>query len=430
MKTILLQTQNSKRILNKLVYLILFTNLFLSLYPCHLMAMEKQSVLVAPPNDDCSSVTPTEMSIGETAVFNGTTVGATTSSAELQSLIGFHPDLYTVWEAITLTDELSKVTVDLCGTTENLFDHGIVGYFTDCSLADSSFQYASNMEWCSEESVFFTYYHYYLPAGTYYFPIIGGPETSGNYVFTVNVLPVTPLPDSCEDNYNSEFEYTYPIEDILIASDLHGGNNGFLVYGIDLLGNYTSINIGLYNDDQRKPGSLLQEIEFTLVEQTLFYDSNNDNYDVYKYSYGFNSPISIESNSTYWLVYDYDGSFSVNFRIPIGYADVAIDPLHPNVWFHSFGEVSYSLHCDTLSVPDFDNNEVKISPNPVKDILTIHSLEKIKNVSIFSITGELLKSNISIQNEQLDVRWLTPGNYLLQFDLNDNSTKSLKFIKK
>ena len=54
----------------------------------------------------------------------------------------------------------------------------------------------------------------------------------------------------------------------------------------------------------------------------------------------------------------------------------------------------------------------KIFPNPVKDVLRIESIENA-NISIYTIEGKLIKRT-RLQNNEIDMRDLSAGNYLLK----------------
>ncbi|RZN81367.1 MAG: PKD domain-containing protein [Winogradskyella sp.] len=76
-----------------------------------------------------------------------------------------------------------------------------------------------------------------------------------------------------------------------------------------------------------------------------------------------------------------------------------------------------------------DQNEVsifKIYPNPVGKMLYIDKLNKIENISIYSISGqELLTTKVSQSNNSIDVSSLSSGLHFLKF-----KNQTLKFIKK
>jgi hypothetical protein len=84
-----------------------------------------------------------------------------------------------------------------------------------------------------------------------------------------------------------------------------------------------------------------------------------------------------------------------------------------------------------LSVNDTKDNEAKasvmISPNPTSDILNIKTESKINAVSVVDMTGR--KVNVKLQGNQVDVRELPVGNYLINIETKDGVSTE-KFIKK
>ena len=68
-------------------------------------------------------------------------------------------------------------------------------------------------------------------------------------------------------------------------------------------------------------------------------------------------------------------------QIDAGFTPPTID------WFKD-NSTSYSSNCSSLSVNDFNfKNEIKIYPNPVKDILYIESNQQIKAVEVYTLLG-------------------------------------------
>ena len=73
-------------------------------------------------------------------------------------------------------------------------------------------------------------------------------------------------------------------------------------------------------------------------------------------------------------------------------------------------------------------NEIKIHPNPTKDILYINSNNIIEEIIILSIDGRVIK-HIKDVTKQLDVSFLSSGIYFLNVYTN-TTKKILKFIKR
>ena len=89
-------------------------------------------------------------------------------------------------------------------------------------------------------------------------------------------------------------------------------------------------------------------------------------------------------------------------------------------------------HIVEVGVEQTLNNKVfSVYPNPVQDVLSIKSIEKIKNVKIYSITGALhnvidMKSHVG---NDIDVSYLTTGIYILKVNFVKGGTFSAKITK-
>ncbi len=83
----------------------------------------------------------------------------------------------------------------------------------------------------------------------------------------------------------------------------------------------------------------------------------------------------------------------------------------------------------SLNINEFAENEYQIYPNPVKDILTINSKEQsIGSFKIYNVIGQVVQSNYSIDENKINISYLTSGVYFLKFISNQESI-TIKFIK-
>jgi hypothetical protein len=99
----------------------------------------------------------------------------------------------------------------------------------------------------------------------------------------------------------------------------------------------------------------------------------------------------------------------------------------------------YSLDVDNLKVSSAslavsETNrtaiDLKISPNPVSDILNISSKENITDIMIHDTSGKLMKTDNSNSKNQVSVRHLKTGIYFITVKYSDGTSTSSKFIKK
>lgn len=83
-----------------------------------------------------------------------------------------------------------------------------------------------------------------------------------------------------------------------------------------------------------------------------------------------------------------------------------------------------------LGIEDIFVDTFSVSPNPVKDIITINSSTGFDTVKVFNQLGQLvIKSNSKLMDGgRLDLSPLNPGMYLMQIR-SDNKSKTVKIIK-
>ena len=81
-----------------------------------------------------------------------------------------------------------------------------------------------------------------------------------------------------------------------------------------------------------------------------------------------------------------------------------------------------------LSTDNFDFSQLKVYPNPAKDIITINSKQAINNITIHNIMGQKVKSYKSLTNNQIDVSTYPSGFYIMNARIN-GTTQSIKFLK-
>jgi hypothetical protein len=81
----------------------------------------------------------------------------------------------------------------------------------------------------------------------------------------------------------------------------------------------------------------------------------------------------------------------------------------------------------TLATAEVRKIEFSIYPNPVTDILTVKTQEKILNVSVYDASGKSV--NVQFNNNQINVSMLPNGVYILKA-VTDKATYQQKLIKK
>ncbi|MBL8011534.1 MAG: T9SS type A sorting domain-containing protein [Flavobacteriales bacterium] len=141
----------------------------------------------APVNDVCTGATVVALSPGVPAVRNGDSSGSTDE-------VGF--GAAQVWEAFSLS-QCMDVTVDLCGTTP-AFPNSFINLVIGCPITNIVNTGVFEFVTCGDGNVTIVFPN--LPQGTYYFPVINEPGSSGPYTLTFTGQTCTtppPANDEC-----------------------------------------------------------------------------------------------------------------------------------------------------------------------------------------------------------------------------------------
>ncbi|WP_082482475.1 BspA family leucine-rich repeat surface protein [Chryseobacterium sp. Leaf394] len=157
-----------------------------------------------------------------------------------------------------------------------------------------------------------------------------------------------------------------------------------------------------------------------LFGQGMFFNSglNCQNYDSTIYGWSLNpaTPNNISLQSASPLTYTHPAAVAARNYL-----------INTKGW--TFIGDSYNANCESdLSTSEVAlASEISIYPNPVSDFIYIKNLKDIDSYKIFDTSGRIVLQG-SFNEDKIDVRNLTKGNYLLQFKTK-NDMKNLKFIK-
>lgn len=83
-----------------------------------------------------------------------------------------------------------------------------------------------------------------------------------------------------------------------------------------------------------------------------------------------------------------------------------------------------------LSTEEFDQQKIKVYPNPVTDLLNFTATGTIRKVSFYDTAGRLVKTAAADGKNSIDVSALEKGTYVVEYELTDGSTSYDKIIKK
>jgi hypothetical protein len=139
-----------------------------------------------PANDQCTGATPEALTAGGSLTWSGDNTGALDTEA-----IGT-PN---VWHAFTTT-ECTNVTIAYCGMA---VPFGNVGarLYVDCPYTSFIGFSSGNFDDCGDGNA--TVYFDGVPAGTYYYAVLGGTDATGAYTISVTAEACAPPPanDAC-----------------------------------------------------------------------------------------------------------------------------------------------------------------------------------------------------------------------------------------
>ncbi|WP_300668825.1 FG-GAP-like repeat-containing protein [Soonwooa sp.] len=94
---------------------------------------------------------------------------------------------------------------------------------------------------------------------------------------------------------------------------------------------------------------------------------------------------------------------------------------------NQFSNQSEVKKISNLATHESNVEALNIYPNPVKSTLNIDSNKKIKSISVYDISGKLLKTYSA--SAQLDLSSLSRGSFLLTIHFSDSSVANKKIIK-
>lgn len=119
---------------------------------------------------------------------------------------------------------------------------------------------------------------------------------------------------------------------------------------------------------------------------------------------------------------------SSTFRLGGNQAIVEFDDLQVYNYELSASQVGEVFNNNTLSSPDFYQNNLKVSlyPNPVKDILNIDTETEIKSVEIYNLQGQKIKIALS---KQVNVSDLSSGVYMIRIEDTNNGIETKRIVK-
>lgn len=103
---------------------------------------------------------------------------------------------------------------------------------------------------------------------------------------------------------------------------------------------------------------------------------------------------------------------------------------YPNWTAHSYNGAAFTIEGSALLGTNeivFDSTDIKVFPNPTSNYVNINSKDKIKQISLYDITGK--KILITLNNNSIDLKELPEGSYFLSVE-TAKGTAVKKIIKR
>jgi len=171
----------------------------------------------APPNDNCSDVTPVTLTTGVTTTFTGNNTFSTGDCSSLD--VGATE----AWEAFTITEK-SDVTIDYCGTSP-AFELVYIVLADQCPCGEMTYAISTDWDACGDGNI--TMYFSGLEPGTYYLPVLASHPSYPTYYYagpyTINVLATTWVAAYCDASGGcDEFIERVQVADIDNSSSCEG----------------------------------------------------------------------------------------------------------------------------------------------------------------------------------------------------------------
>lgn len=86
--------------------------------------------------------------------------------------------------------------------------------------------------------------------------------------------------------------------------------------------------------------------------------------------------------------------------------------------------------CSMMGVNDISSSEVVYYPNPVQDVLTVHSQKALRSIEVYSMDGKTAGVQKNLTNGSVDLSGLAAGVYSVRAVLENGTIETFKVIKK
>jgi len=216
-----------------------------------------------------------------------------------------------------------------------------------------------------------------------------------------------------------------------LAIDLPVGANSLTAYGmeINVAGVATYFNFTVYNDNAGKPGTQLTTRTGTIKEQVSV--GNNFGFEFYKNTVGFDSPLTLDPNKRYWVEVKTDAvAWQSTATSGLGSRDAFLNSDTAGAWTIGTADYVFKMICSTLGVNNISSaTKLSYYPNPVKDILTLSTSDKIESVLIYNVAGQKMNVSPKAAEGKIDMTRLASGIYIVNITLANGQKETFKIVK-
>lgn len=216
-----------------------------------------------------------------------------------------------------------------------------------------------------------------------------------------------------------------------LAIDLPIGSSAFTLYGFEptVAGTATSFNFIFYDDNAGLPGAQIGTRTGTIAGSTV--TGTNFGYDFIKYTVTFDSPIDFAANTRYWVEMTSDAvAWESTTASGLGSKDAFMNTGTSGAWTIGTTDYVFNPICTNLAVNEPGNKRISFYPNPVKDVLTINSKNKIITVHVYNVAGQKMPVSSKFENGKIDMSKFAPGLYIISTIDENGKNQSFKILKK
>lgn len=279
---------------------------------------------------------------------------------------------------------------------------------------------------------------------------------SEEYTIQVNVGSGGPEVDTCSKSTpNSNFDSALgPVDQYIFANDFvvpaaeeYTADQVKVVFWLEPGTSISSADIYFYQDSGAGPGEEITH-EFTLTPSSI--DNVGGNFSLIAYEYTFDiTPVTMTGAGTedavYWVGIQVVSDSSIVYWGEVAELDTPneqyiFDP-DELIWvtntsvfeYASDGVMSVLGDCEELGLIDYASAfDFTYYPNPVNDVLNIHSKVGIQSVSAYNLAGQSIMNlnGTKINHGQIDVTSLPQGVYVFRTVLENGQVETFKIVKK